>query len=130
MLHLLPYALAAYGGIQGYKGARESGVGGLGSLVHGALGAYGGYNLGQLGGFAKGAGFGTKVPTFGQTAIGQSLSGMIPGMAPTKTSIPGMNATGEATFASDAIKNFPSNIADKTKGGSLLEQNLVELMIQ
>ena len=49
MLHLLPYALAAYGGIQGYKGAKEAGVGGLGSLVHGALGAYSGYSLGSAG---------------------------------------------------------------------------------
>ena len=41
MLQLLPYALAAYGGIQGYRGARDAGVGGLGSLVQCALGAYG-----------------------------------------------------------------------------------------
>ena len=32
-LALIPYALAAYGGIQGYQGARQQGVGGLGSLV-------------------------------------------------------------------------------------------------
>ena len=119
-LALIPYALAAYGGVQGYRGAREQGISGLGSLIHGGIGAYGGYNLGQMGGFAKGAGFGTTVPTFGQSSFGQSLSGMIPGMSPTKTSIPGMNATGKATFASDAIRNFPNKV-DPAKGGSLLD---------
>ena len=57
MLQFLPYALAAYGGYQGYKGAKDSGASGLGRLLGGALGAYSGYNLGQVGGFAKSAGF-------------------------------------------------------------------------
>ena len=48
-LALLPYALAAYGGIQGYQGARQQGVGGLGALARGALGAYTGYSLGSTG---------------------------------------------------------------------------------
>ena len=120
MLHLLPYALAAYGGIQGYKGAREAGVGGLGSLVHGALGAYGGYSMGSAGmGMFPGSAATSK---FAAMPLTQSLT-RIPGISPiqTPTSIPGMNATGEATFASDAIKNFPSNVGDKTKSGSLLD---------
>ena len=49
MLHLLPYALAAYSGLQSYRGARQAGVGGLGSLVRGAIGAYGGYSMGSAG---------------------------------------------------------------------------------
>ena len=49
MLHLLPYALAAYSGLQGYRSAREAGVGGLGSLVRGAAAAYGGYSMGNAG---------------------------------------------------------------------------------
>jgi hypothetical protein len=47
----------------------------------GALGAYGGYNLGQVGGFAKGAGFGNAasanfVPTFGNLPGIRGLPGM------------------------------------------------------
>jgi hypothetical protein len=49
MLNLLPYALAAYSGLQGYRSAREAGVGGLGSLVRGAAAAYGGYSMGNAG---------------------------------------------------------------------------------
>jgi hypothetical protein len=64
MLQFLPYALAAYGGYQGYQGAKDSGASGLGRILGGAIGAYGGYNLGQAGGFAQRAGFGSTVPTF------------------------------------------------------------------
>ena len=98
-LALIPYALAAYGGIQSYKGARESGVGGLGSLVRGAIGAYTGYNLGQLGGIAKGAGFGTTVPTFAN----------IPGMS----SIPGVSK-----FSTPQVSKFLGT--DKATGGRLV----------
>jgi|TARA_Y100000114_G_scaffold46395_1_gene42116 hypothetical protein len=64
MLQFLPYALAAYGGYQGYRSAKDAGASGLGRLLGGAIGAYGGYNLGQAGGFAQRAGFGSTVPTF------------------------------------------------------------------
>jgi len=69
MLQFLPYALAAYGGYKGYKGAKDSGASGLQRILGGVTGAYAGYNLGQVGGFAKGAGFGNAasanfVPTF------------------------------------------------------------------
>jgi hypothetical protein len=81
MLQFLPYAMAAYGGYKGYKGAKKSGASGLQSILAGALGAYGGYNLGQVGGFAKGAGFGNAasanfVPTFGNLPGIRGLPGM------------------------------------------------------
>ena len=71
MLNLLPYALAAYGGYQGYQSAKDAGASGLGRLFGAGLGAYGGYNLGQVGGFAARAGFGNAasasfVPSFTQ----------------------------------------------------------------
>ena len=75
-LALIPYALAAYGGIQGYRGAREQGISGLGSLIQGGIGAFSGYNLGQLGGIAKAAGFGTSVPTFANIPGISSIPGM------------------------------------------------------
>jgi len=81
MLNLIPYALAAYGGYQGYRSAKESGASGLGRLFGAGLGAYGGYNLGTMvpgvqasigtaGGFkpfrqtdfARGIGLGAPVP--------------------------------------------------------------------
>ncbi len=80
MLQFLPYALAAYGGYKGYKNAKNSGASGLQRLFAGATGAYAGYNLGQVGGFAKGAGFGNAasanfVPTFGNLPGISSLRG-------------------------------------------------------
>jgi hypothetical protein len=119
-LALIPYALAAYGGIQGYRGARDAGVGGIGSLVQGALGAYGGYSMGSAGmGMFPGS---TAAQQFAKMPLTQSLT-RFPGISqiPTKTVYPGMNTTGEATFASDAIRNFPSNVGDKTKSGSILD---------
>ena len=53
MFNLIPVALGAIGGIQGYKQARRSGASGLGALFGGALGAYGGYSLGSALPFAK-----------------------------------------------------------------------------
>jgi len=75
-LALLPYALAAYGGISQAQQARAQGISGLGSLIQGGLGALGGYNLGQLGGFAKAAGFGTSVPTFANIPGISSIPGI------------------------------------------------------
>ena len=45
---LIPYALAAYGGLRGYQQAKDSGASGLGKLFGGAAGAYGGYQLGSM----------------------------------------------------------------------------------
>jgi hypothetical protein len=68
-VQFLPYALAAYGGYKGYKGAKDSGASGLQRILAGAARCLWWYNLGQVGGFAKGAGFGNAasanfVPTF------------------------------------------------------------------
>ena len=96
MLQLLPYALAAYGGIQGYKGAREAGVGGLGSLVHGALGAYGGYSMGSAGlGMFPGSAAAQK---FAAMPLTQSLT-RLPGISqiPMKKQMAGFGDTGLAT---------------------------------
>ena len=115
-LALIPYALAAYGGIQGYQGARQQGVGGLGSLIQGALGAYGGYSLGSAGlGMFPGS---TAATQFASMPLTQRLSGL-PGVKqiPIKTSYPGMNKSGEAIFASDMIRDLPSN----KKTGSILD---------
>ena len=72
-LALLPYALGAYGGVQGYRSAKGiEEQSGLSALLAGAAGAFGGYNLGQLGGFAGRAGFGGAVPTFAQNLPGLS----------------------------------------------------------
>lgn len=45
---MIPYALAAYGGLRGYQQAKDSGATGLGRLIGGAAGAYGGYQLGNM----------------------------------------------------------------------------------
>jgi hypothetical protein len=114
MLNLLPYALAAYGGYQGYQGAKERGASGIGRLLGAAGGAYGGYQLGQVGGFAKDAGF-TPYSQLGQQY--SFLSGL-----------PGQRAAGP-------VQTFPMKGADpgtlqgivgtegeaKTNGGSLLD---------
>jgi len=47
-LALLPYLAAAYGGYQGYRGAKESGASGLGRILGGLTGAYTGYSLGSM----------------------------------------------------------------------------------
>ena len=49
MLQFLPYALAAYGGYQGYRQAKDAGASGIGRLLGAAGGAYGGYTLGSAG---------------------------------------------------------------------------------
>jgi len=49
MIHLLPYALAAYGGYKGYQSAKDSGASGIGRLFGAATGAYTGYSLGAGG---------------------------------------------------------------------------------
>ncbi len=57
MLQYLPYVLGAAGAVQGYRQAKDSGQRGIGRLLGTAGGAFAGYNLGQVGGFAKNAGF-------------------------------------------------------------------------
>ena len=98
MIQFLPYALAAYGGYRGYRDSKDQGISGINRLLNTAAGAFTGYNLGQVGGFAKGAGFGTTVPSFVNLPGVSTLPGMSK-FAP--TSYPGMNKSGEAIFASD-----------------------------
>jgi len=49
MIQLLPYALAAYGGIRGYKDSKDQGISGINRLLNTAVGAYTGYSLGTTG---------------------------------------------------------------------------------
>jgi hypothetical protein len=85
MLQFLPYALAALGGYQGYRGAKESGASGLGRILGGLTGAYGGYTLGSAG---LGA-FGSQATknAFASMPLTQKLSG-IPGMPVARGQVP------------------------------------------
>ena len=68
MIHLLPYALAAYGGYKGYQSAKDSGASGLGRLFGAGMGAYGGYSLGTAG-----------IGAFGSPATQRAFAGSQPG---------------------------------------------------
>jgi len=120
MIQFLPYALAAYGGYKGYRGAKKSGASGLQSILAGAAGAYTGYNLGQVGGFAKGAGFGNAasanfVPTFGNLPGVRGLPFMSGAQDPsTMSKFLGVGKDGSM------IPN-PNYIEQGTNGGSLLD---------
>jgi len=121
MLHLLPYALAAYGGISGYKSAKEAGVSPLGSLVHGALGAYGGYSMGSAGmGMFPGSAATTK---FAAMPLTKSLT-RLPGISAIQQSGTGLNYAGptydEAGIAINPGMKTPINTPTKSEGGSLL----------
>jgi hypothetical protein len=75
VIQFLPYALAAYGGIRGYRDSKDQGISGINRLLNTAIGAYTGYNLGQAGGFAQRAGFQqpsflNNIPGFTQTRPG------------------------------------------------------------
>ena len=94
MANPLAIAAALYGGIRGYRSAKDSGASGIGRLFGAAAGAYGGYNLAGM------------VPGVNTPPV-SSLFSSLPGMK-----YPGMNKTGEAIFASDMIKNLPSNQTD------------------
>ena len=120
MLQFLPYALAAYGGYKGYKGAKDSGASGLGRILGGVTGAYAGYNLGQVGGFAKGAGFGNAasanfVPTFANLPGVSGLPFMSGAQDPsTMSKFSGVGKDGSM------IPN-PNYIEQGTSGGNLLD---------
>ena len=118
MLQLLPYALAAYGGLQGYRQSKDQGIGGLNRLLNTAAGAFTGYSLGSAGmGMFPGS---AATQKFAAMPLTQRLSAL-PGIRqiPTATSYPGMNKSGEAIFASDMIRNMSKNQA--TTGGSILD---------
>ena len=120
MLHLLPYALAAYGGISGYKSAKEAGVSPLGSLVHGALGAYGGYSMGSAGmGMFPGSAATAK---FSAMPMTQSLT-RLPGISAIQT--PGnqmINNQMQQEVAAGVTKSNVLNQGNSSnQGGSLLD---------
>ena len=120
MLHLLPYALAAYGGISGYKSAKEAGVSPLGSLVHGALGAYGGYSMGSAGmGMFPGSAATAK---FAAMPMTQSLT-RLPGISAIQT--PGnqmINNQMQQEVAAGVTKSNVLNQGNSSnQGGSLLD---------
>jgi len=80
MLQFLPYALAAYGGVRGYRSAKKEGRSGLSSLLRGAAGAaigyYGGKGALSAGSALNIPGFTaaqTQFTPFLQTAAGQGL---------------------------------------------------------
>ena len=113
-LALLPYALGAYGGVQGYRSARDRGQSGLSALLSGAAGAFGGYNLGQLGGFAGRAGFGSTIPTFA------NLSGV--------SALPMMSRFTSPTISSRTMSGVPGGgdpnmfvPTDQKKTGSIFD---------
>ena len=114
MLQFLPYALAAYGGYKGYKGAKDSGASGIGRLLGAAGGAYAGYNLGQVGGFAKNAGF---TP---YTQLGQNYSGL--------SSLP-FQQTAEQTAAA-ATKAAAAKTAAGTSTNGEDKRNLLQKLLQ
>jgi hypothetical protein len=115
MLHLLPYALAAYGGISGYKSAKEAGVSGLGSLVHGALGAYGGYSMGSAGlGMFPGSAAAGK---FAAMPLTKSLT-KIPGISPIQNSALSSRTMSAVPGGGDPNMFVPTG---SSKGGSLLD---------
>jgi len=120
MLHLLPYALAAYGGISGYKSAKEAGVSPLGSLVHGALGAYGGYSMGSAGmGMFPGLAATAK---FAAMPMTQSLT-RLPGISAIQT--PGNQMINNQMQQEVAAGVTKSNVLNQgntsNQGGSLLD---------
>ena len=113
MLHLLPYALAAYSGLQGYRSAREAGVGGLGSLVRGAAAAYGGYSMGNAGmSMFPGSG---AAQQFAKMPLTQSLT-RLPGIS----QIPTQSGFGE-DIARGSYSDQYFAAQKKQKGGSILD---------
>jgi hypothetical protein len=110
MLHLLPYALAAYGGIQGYKSAKEAGVGGLGSLVHGALGAYGGYSMGSAGmGMFPGSAAAQKFAAMPMTQSLTRLPGVSAIQTPTAPRLGGDLGTMQGLVGNEGTKQASSS---------------------
>ena len=118
-LAFLPYALAAYGGYRGYKDSKDQGISGINRLLNTAAGAAIGYNLGQVGGFAKGAGFGTTTPSFTQLPGIRSIPMIGAGTAQQTAQQTALQKNamfpGEDALAKDSIKK----LAEEEKKRSL-----------
>jgi hypothetical protein len=117
MLHLLPYALAAYSGLQSYRSAKQAGVGGLGSLVRGAIGAYGGYSMGSAGmSMFPGSAAAQK---FAAMPMTQSLT-KLPGVSQIPTQ-GGSKFLGTDKATGGALVPNPDYVDPTKSGGSLLD---------
>jgi hypothetical protein len=105
-LALLPYLAAAYGGYQGYRGAKDSGASGLGRILGGLTGAYTGYNLGAM---APGA-----VP---YSQLGQNFASLkgLPGQV---AGIP-KTFTGSTTLPGQSGGFIPTPPAETARGSIL-----------
>jgi len=118
MLNLIPYALAAYGGLQGYRQSKDQGIGGLNRLLNTALGAYTGYSLGSTGmSMFPGSAATQKFAAMPLTQRLSSLPGVPQiGTAPTMPGNLSMETAGGSTYAKqlEAIQN-------QKKGGSILD---------
>jgi hypothetical protein len=118
MLQFLPYALAALGGYQGYRGAKESGASGLGRILGGITGAYGGYTLGSAGmGMFPGSAA-TKAFTASQPAF---LANM-PGAYNPRSSVSGMvDQSGLPPSMRNPNLNAAQQVVSQNQGSSLLD---------
>ena len=105
-LALLPYLAAAYGGYQGYRGAKDSGASGLGRILGGLTGAYTGSNLGAM---APGA-----VP---YSQLGQNFASLkgLPGQV---AGIP-KTFTGSTTLPGQSGGFIPTPPAETARGSIL-----------
>ena len=118
MLQFLPYALAALGGYQGYRGAKESGASGIGRILGGLTGAYGGYTLGSAGmGMFPGSAA-TKAFTASQPAF---LANM-PGAYNPRSSVSGMvDQSGLTPSMRNPNLNAAQQVVSQNQGRSLLD---------
>jgi hypothetical protein len=118
MLQFLPYALAALGGYQGYRGAKESGASGLGRILGGITGAYGGYTLGSTGMSMFPGSAATKAFTASQPAF---LANM-PGAYNPRSSVSGMvDQSGLPPSMRNPNLNAAQQVVSQNQGSSLLD---------
>jgi len=117
MLNLLPYALAAYGGYQGYRSSKDSGASGINTLLNTALGATTGYYGGKafvgMPGIQKAFPSAAQFTPFTQTNFASQI-GMGAKTIPVQQNL-SMEAAGGASY-SDQL-----NAMQKKDGGNLLD---------
>jgi len=118
MLQFLPYIAAAYGGIKGYRGAKESGASGLGRILGGITGAYTGYTLGSTGLSMFPGSAATKAFTASQPAFLANL----PGAYNPQSSVTGMiDQSGLPPSMRNPNLNAAQQITNQNRGSSLLD---------